>query len=175
MMSDKLKKLQKAEQDASDAYATLRREHDAKEQRMLSVAKAEIRDTLDMEYAERLKELRLAEIAAKRAREDAAIEVANETSTYAPGTKLIGWGYRRTGHYWSSGDPLEQLAQGVIEIVTRETVHPDNVSTYTQAAVGQPVVRLLKKDGAPSKRYDTLEHGKYKWRPEGQKPKGAKA
>lgn len=51
---------------------------------------------------------------------------------------------------------------GVIEVRTHESVFPDNTSRYSLPQFGDLFVRVLNKDGAPSKRFDTRLHH---WKP----------
>lgn len=55
-------------------------------------------------------------------------------------------------HHWSQ--PLSPTdIYGVEEIITADSEHPGNVSSYKLASVGDRVIRILKSDGTPSKKY----------------------
>lgn len=93
---------------------------------------------------------------------------------YPVGTILIGWSDKNSG--WYSKTPNYQIvAKGIFEIVTADTEHPAT-TTYSRPSIGEYIVRLLKADGTPSKKYQRFSHySSLKWLPEGKNPNGKKA
>jgi hypothetical protein len=111
---------------------------------------------LDVEFKEPLAQALEKKLTAKKvweeARDAAALSATLATPREIPlGTRVEewsapkGWGYSREKK--STG------RRGVLEVITATSEHPDNVPSYRRASVGDVVVRILKKDGTPSKKY----------------------
>jgi len=82
------------------------------------------------------------------------LALAGSNAPYPVGTrmkKLISGKYR-----WSE----KKTVFGVLEAVTRETVIPDNLASYSRPTIGSYVIRILKADGTPSKK---IEQSWYGW------------
>lgn len=95
---------------------------------------------------------------AKHAVEDELVRLANEGGQhkYSPGTKL----FRVSGSRWNS--PSTTLF-GILEVVTRETVFPENTSSYRVPKPGSFIVRVCTKDGNPGKKFEGWsEHSDWK-------------
>lgn len=158
--------LQKAHWDAQRSHRELEREFDNKRDKLLDDFREKVDADLEAEYGARLAALRQAELDAERAVEDERI--ANAKPPHPVGTVMIGWS-NKSGS-WARESDWQPVAKGIIEIVTRETVHPANTE-YSRASLGDVVVRLLKKDGTPSAKYQTLGGWRsHRWLPEGKTP-----
>jgi hypothetical protein len=94
-----------------------------------------------------------AELAAAEALADEAIEKAAlaEEREVPAGTLMEEWKTPR--HTYGRGPKELTGRKGVLEIITRESVHPGNIREWSQAKVGQLVVRILKKNGEPGTSY----------------------
>lgn len=110
---------------------------------------------------------------AQRAFYDARIEDARarlSAMNYGRGvlveweTKKGQWFSERKNWHYESG------RRGTIEVVDRNTQFPDNMADYRRPALGDMIIRLLKKDGTPSKQVINLMNGIPNWwLPEGEK------
>ncbi len=79
--------------------------------------------------------------------------LAEAKPPYPVGTKLAQW--ERCSE-WNSTETKKVRASGVtgvLEIITRDSEHPANLSKYSRASVGSCVVRLLKKNGETGSKY----------------------
>ena len=110
---------------------------------------------------------------------DAALEAKSAAGAGAPvpiGTKLFQWAepnsYRR-----SVPKKLTGLV-GVVEVWTRTSQSPDGTRNYSLPNPGDFIIRILKKDGTPGKKFIRYhEHSKSwgtwseTWLPEGVEPR----
>lgn len=146
--------------------------------RLVSAKDKERRDAIE-KFAEGLDEelsekhdagIKAAGIRAYEAEQAYLAEVEREAvhkAPYVPGTRLVQW--ERGG--WLTDRKWHQTGRiGIVELVTRETVHPKGWE-WSKAKVGECVVRLLKKDGLPGLHYELFGRGKYQWLPKGKEPK----
>ncbi len=93
-------------------------------------------------------------VAARDAAIDAAAR-AGEGTPFPVGTKVFEW--RAASRWFYSREiGLIRGKAGVIEVITTYSKHPDNKAAYRMAALGEPVVRILKKDGTPGLQYEKL-------------------
>jgi hypothetical protein len=167
-----LKQLEKAESQASDAFDELRNERDHKRSALLSKAAQKIDAALEAEYASRLKELLEKRNAALLALQEARIADASKDAPWPIGTELCGWERAREGWRGTRSGPWVIVAHGILEVVTHETKHPASLGGYSRASIGEYIVRLKKKDGTLSLKYENLEGWRSKtWLPVGEKPK----
>lgn len=159
----------KAEYDEADfAEREILRNRRAEECEYMRVARETITKELEEKYGNELREL-----AAKRQAVQAAYDAAIVADTianlmYPVGTKLIGW-MKPNIRYRQRDAKYAQVAAGILEIVGPDTKFAENLEY--RPGVGKVIVRLLKKDGTPSVKYDSYRNGKHKWLPEGEKPK----
>ncbi len=97
-----------------------------------------------------------------------ALALSGEGSEYPIGTILVEW-HRRKYTSWSYGNNyILSGKKGIVQPVTKDFVHPANLSSYSRASTGTFVIRILKKDGTPGLQYEKL--GSYQskyWLPEG--------
>jgi len=144
---------------AQRAYNDQKRTHESTVREAIWEAERRIKHFFDGIYGAdqfRLwKELTEIESALTAEKERIALEGAN--SLYPLGTKVTRM--KRVGRsYLSKEEPI----YGVVEAVTRETVIPENLASYSRPSVGSFIVRLLKGDGTPSKKFENLyDH----WKP----------
>ena len=94
--------------------------------------------------------------ALSNAARDAKIATENELIRLAQdGSRCkfeIGQRLRRIKNSASSWR-AETIEFGILEVVTRDTVFPDNIAGYTKPNVGNLIVRICTKDGKPGKRF----------------------
>lgn len=127
--------------------------------------KEKVEKEVDAKYGKQLQEGSDKLQRAKDAR-DSAIEaraLSGEGLPYPIGTKLFEWKHER----WSTNSYVKTGRTGVVEVCTRDTVHPDNMR-WSRPRLGGWFIRVLKKDGTPSKQYETRFLDR--WQPEGKRP-----
>lgn len=124
---------------------------------------------LDAKHREGIKAAREVEHTALLALEEAIIaDAISAPHKVPPGTMMAEWKY--PGRYGNRGERQSTGRLGIIEIVTRDSEHPDNVR-YNRASLGEAVVRLLKKkDSTQSKAYVRGSAMRSEWLPVGQEP-----
>ena len=119
------------------------------------------------------KRVRAATIAENEAQQ--AVEVERErvalsetVHPYPLGTRMVEWDYpRRLYRAPTVQDRILTGRVGVLEVITAKSEHPAN-KTYNLAARGELVIRILKKDGTPSKTYERVSRTwSLQWIPEG--------
>lgn len=59
---------------------------------------------------------------------------------------------------YGSGVKLIERIEGIVETVTRDTEFAENLGSWRRPALGAPIVRLLKKDGTPGKKFERLNN-----------------
>jgi hypothetical protein len=121
-------------------------------------AKIEAALTVKLEADKRLAEAREAEA------------LTGEGAPYPLGTILYEW--VREYRYHDNSPMRLSGRRGILEAVTRESLFPVNMRSYSLPSVGSFIIRLLKKDGTTGKQFENP----YKWEtwlPEGQKPKAS--
>lgn len=84
--------------------------------------------------------------------DDLASQLAQSAhdAPYPLGTRMIE---TKTPSFSIRGKSVPTGRVGIVEPVTKDTIHPDNLGSYTRADIGSYIVRILKKDGTPSKNY----------------------
>lgn len=114
-----------------------------------------------------------AELTAAKALSEEAIEKAAlaEEREIPAGTLMEEWKIPR--HTYGRGPAVLTGRKGILEIITRDSVHPGNISGWSRPAVGQIVVRIIRKDGSPGMSY---VHGyeTKNWRPAAAPPAEAR-
>lgn len=60
---------------------------------------------------------------------------------------------------FSSAVLRTETVYGIVETRTRETKFADNLSSYRLPEIGVAFVRLLKKDGKPGLKFESINHG----------------
>lgn len=140
-------------------------------ERAISVAKSRIDrffDTTEQGITLRAKriEYHTASEALKQAEDAAAL---TRQGKWPVGTKLARWerAPRPNGDgkgKWYTREEILALPQryrittdrGVLEVVTSDTVHPDNMGKYARAGVGEFIIRALRSNGLPGKTYTRI-------------------
>lgn len=119
------------------------------------------------------KRVRAANIAENEAQqlveaEKERIALSETLHPYSLGTRMVEWSYPR--RLYSQATVQNRVLTGrvgVLEIITNKSEHPAN-KTYGLAERGELVIRILKKDGTPSKVYERLNRRwNLQWVPEG--------
>jgi len=142
-----------------------------------SVLEAEMSKTLNELFGQRLKDAEAAQRDAEKALRDEQDRITLEkaTSPWPVGTLMAEWmaEWKHRDRYVSK--PGERVcltgAKGKVEIVTRETEHPENIAYYARASIGQSIIRLLRKNGEPGKTYVIIPRvlsKNFLWLPVGQ-------
>lgn len=168
----RLQELEKAYWAAYGARSTMEDERAARRRAAITEFTRQLDDELAREYDAPLQELRRAEHAAALERDAEKERAALEGGSKIPaGTIMLEFDYPRYADRRASNRRLTGK-RGVVEIVTRASEHPGNVGTYRQAAVGEVVIRRLKKDGSPSKAYERGWDARNCWLPEGRDLQG---
>lgn len=161
-MSSRIKELTKARDEAEQRHSrTLAMKRDEIAQRMEA-----FRERTEFEAG--LKHDPSIEAAADRAHAarvalDEALEaraLTGEGAPYPLGTKLYEWERKKWAREWALTGRV-----GVMEGFTRQSEQPDSLQ-HGRARIGDYVVRVLKKDGTPSKLYINRFHWR-NWLPEG--------
>lgn len=141
-----------AESALRDARAAKKSEYAAQLSAALKIIDLDVAE----KYDARIDTLAGAYVTAVKAHED-AVDAAARTGAGAPypvGTKFIHWDFiRYPERHVKSG------TVGVLEVITKDSQHADNIATYRVAALGSVVIRILKKDGQPSKKYERWKNG----------------
>jgi hypothetical protein len=94
---------------------------------------------------------------AKKAMEDAEIEESQQKILTTTNGTVLKAGDRVTGYKPSNWRNAEKTVTGIVEVVTRDTVFPDNTASYSRPPLAAFIVRLLTKDGTPGKKFETLD------------------
>lgn len=91
---------------------------------------------------------------------------ADLTSTY------VRWVNKCRDSRFTYVDNWQPDCQGRKEIWSSDSLRPDNMSMWSNPKVGEIIMRHLKKDGSPSKKFTLSWNGGFteKWLPEGEKP-----
>lgn len=120
-------------------------------------------------YNERVLAARIAEHEARKTleAEKERIALSETVHPYPLGTRMVEWKYW-THHYHNRPENRALTGRvGILEVITSTSEHPAN-KTYGLANRGDLVIRILKKDGTPSKMYEQVRrHCAYHWVPEG--------
>jgi hypothetical protein len=87
--------------------------------------------------------------------EQERMALLGEGAPYPLGTKMVG--QRQKSRF----DPATTV-YGVVEAITRDSVHDEKRQQYRKAPIGDFVVRHLLATGKPAKTYDTSFH---EWKP----------
>lgn len=87
------------------------------------------------------------------------------------GGKVVEW---KSKFRYTPGGFVPTGVTGVIELCTHDSKFGNNVSDYSKPDIGKLFIRILKKDGTPSLKFDakyTLgDELPYWWHPEGVDP-----
>lgn len=136
---------------AYQAVETIEQERDALKRARTSAFEASLRAELDILYRTSLDTAKaeLADARSERLAMTEARALASTSHEIPPGTLMEEW--RVPGRYGYGGVPSATGRRGIVEIITRASVHP--ASKYFKAAVGRLVIRLLRRDGTPGKDY----------------------
>ena len=156
--------LRRAHYEARNAHNKLEDERDRKITELVSAFERETKARLTEEYAARLLELATVEHQARLAAEDAALEETKTKELTVPlGTVMLQWDRPRFSH----STPFKPTGKrGVLEVISRESVHPSNRAGRAQ--IGDVVIRIVTKEGKPGLSY--VMGNKWGWHPEGVDP-----
>jgi hypothetical protein len=107
----------------------------------------ELRKTLESEFGAELSAAKQAYAEARNAEnsEYDRLRIESAKLPFPVGTLVVQWEHIPT---WRKTE-----TKGQIEIILPDAVHPDNQASYSRALIGTVVVRILKANGEPSKRY----------------------
>ncbi len=126
---------------------------------------------LEREYGEQIRQAREEEnrisAAMLQEKEEAAL---GKRYPYPLGSMLVEWAF--PPRLYRAGTPRDRKLtgrKGVLEVITLESGHPANISSWRMAKRGDLVVRILKKDGTKSLKYVRCRdrYDRDKWVPEG--------
>lgn len=125
-------------------------------------------------YDRRLYDAMTAESQAREALEKEKTRIALEETKhpYPLGTRMVEWEYlHRHSYVFNPADRRLTGKVGILEVITPTSEHPTS-TVRSRARPGDLVIRLLKKDGSPSKLYvivpsRTRTWGQMYWVPEG--------
>ncbi len=137
--------LQNALSDADKAERVLQREHEQ--------AVVEARRRVNEEFREHLNAASSARFAAQKALDDA--KIAERSADQRVGKEMILITYRFSNY---GRKRIREETRGIVEVMTPETVLPENLR-YGRPINGELIVRLLKKDGTPGIKIGTLHSG----------------
>lgn len=84
----------------------------------------------------------------------AALVAAQDQTPDHPWTGKRVFRMEQRGRVWERRTPIR--IEGIVETVRSTTVFPENTAQWRCPGIGQPIVRLLKKDGSPSKRFEEM-------------------
>lgn len=148
------------------------REKDNKISATVNEFRITLQAKLGKEYDEQISSAGATASAAEAEAQTAEYAYAVSEPPVIPGTELVRWA---TGSWYHSPGTFLQDAIGIFEIVSFDSKFPENLSEYSRPKVGSYIVRLLKKDGTPSLKFDKYNHLGSNWLPKGKQPKGAVA
>lgn len=128
-------------------------------------------DILDAEFGEKLEAAEQAVFAAQKALDDANIAEHSKAGYMGlpVGTRLVQW--KKTGPPWYGPNWLQTGTVGVLEVFEHGSAKPR--SKASAPSIGSFIVRHLKKDGSPSRKFNKAKgppiNGFYDgpWLPEG--------
>lgn len=107
------------------------------------------------EYDDRIRIARMVRLEAKTARDTAAVALAAGASGRAVpvGARVEEWRKKEVGGWrkeWTN-QLVATGRRGIVEVFTPQSEYPDNRGAWRRPRIGDFVIRLLKKDGSPSK------------------------
>jgi hypothetical protein len=181
MTKKELEVLERIEEKAHVAQQTIIRTRDKKKWRLQELAEKKIDAQMEVEFGKRIEKAVTtyndAQVAVKKAR----IEFATANAPFLIGTKMVKWDKKYNCWLSSSTtpNPIVELAAGVFDVVTDDTVFPEGMSQYKKPRVGSYIIRLTRKDGTLGIKFEQLILDGYRkttdWLPVGKKPKKEKA
>jgi hypothetical protein len=147
-------------------HDALQVQHRDRRAKLLRAFERQLDAELDVEFKEPLAQALAEKLATKKAWEEVRNAALLSAALATPreillGTRVEEW----LSPKYCPRDPKKPTGrQGVLEVVISTSEHPDN-SSY-RAPVGTVVVRILKKDGTPSKKYVYRQWSiENEWRP----------
>lgn len=165
--SIRVEELKKVYDKAWLRYDTLLGQYRTRRAERLRVLERQLDVELDVEFKEPLAHALAEKLTAKKAWDEimdaVALATALATSREIPlGTLVEEWA--SPNKYNFRGEKRATGRQGILEVIIPTSEHPDNTSY--RAPVGAVVVRILKKDGTPSKKYASRQWSiENEWRP----------
>lgn len=167
-----IKQLQQAVYDANRRASELSSEYEnaiSERVREATVAARKEFEPLQARYVEANKEAYAAREALDEAKENEAM--TGKDLKHPIGTRMLEWRAPKYGYAYDQTKKPTGLV-GVIEVWTRDSESPDNFSNYRIPHRGDAAIRILKKDGAPSRKFERASSGGdfYGWYPEGVNP-----
>lgn len=166
-----LERCREALAEAELAYGELKHTREIQRRNAIADATERIENELSAKYGEVQSRLREAARAARQAYEVAKLAEANASLPFPVGTKLIGWMRSHVSTYRRG--PFGKKSTGIVEVCDNNTEMPIG-QRYGLPAIGDVIIRLLKKDGTPGKSVEKYNGDGWRthiWLPEGEKPK----
>jgi hypothetical protein len=123
--------------------------------------------TLRQQFSERLQDAHAAVAKAQTAIDEMKVSAGLRANADMPTYTLYEWmNESRSG--WDRAAPYKRTGRkGRYEVRTPESQFATPPWAIT---LGEMFIRILKKDGSPSKRFETVNQWGEKWLPEGQDP-----
>lgn len=171
-MSDEIEALKEAEYAARQAARAERALREHYIHTKVATARDQAEAEAKVKFDQKIEDLHQLHVQARIALEQAQIDLAESffDAPFPKGTRFVKWRLCSWPRQWW---PEKDVA-GVIEAVNFETIHPD---IGRRGEPGDYIVRFLKKDGTPSKRYERIHRGHdnkwslpWHWYPEGTDP-----
>jgi hypothetical protein len=166
-----LEELQQAYNDASWKHIALVSAKSDEENALIAAVRKEMSDKHDAGIGAAAKVLMEARKALQAEEDRITLEEAKGRAPYPVGTKVYEWelqgDWNNNRHGYSREAHLTGRV-GRVELVTRDVVILDTM-TWSRPSVGTYIIRLLKKDGTPSKRFERRPDWT-RWLPEGVEP-----
>ena len=163
----------------AEALRAIRQRRDEYARERLRIEEERITEEMEALYGDAIREAeRAASDAAKALTEVAELVALTGDGCSVPlGSRLVRW------ERAYAGGPKKPTKTGIVEAITRNSLHPAKSSGYSRANVGEFVIRILKQDGTPGAKYVKMggwggsdltnyNHGlvPYGWYPEGVRP-----
>lgn len=177
-MNEEIEKLEESADAYRRAHERMLRTRDEFVRVRVKAARDKAEAEAKIEFDSAIEDAHQRSVQARLALEEARIERA-EAFTDAPyprGTKFVKWCLSSYPRRWY---PDKDTA-GVLEPVNHDTVHPDGRNRLAEP--GDYIIRVLKKDGTVSKRYERIHRGHdneyhlpWHWYPEGVDPNAEEA
>lgn len=170
MSDEKLADLLAALRLAFRDRETAERERDHERRELVAEAATKIDGELEAKYGERIRALRDAEGRVRQALYVAKIEAGKAALSGFPSGVMVEWGYDMRHRWDRSREKKPTGRRGRYELRTADTEFPANTGSYRLPNIGQVFIRILKKDGSPGLKFESLRAGS-DWRlEEGSEP-----
>jgi hypothetical protein len=148
MRPDTLKELQTRTLQATLDLRSIRDERE----RLITAEHDTTTKRIIAEFEDRIATASEAQNTATTAYEDARVAYTLNrgwNACYPRGTKLFEWSFKQRG-YSPNQKPQPTGKTAILEVFTRNSTTPGNMSPYSIPNLGDVVLRYLKKNGTPS-------------------------